>query len=230
VVKSIRLAHAYICVLKSAAGEVFSMKERTNRSFWDHISGIYDRFMKKDQNAYGEMIRLIRERVTPNMELLELATGTGLIALAIADRVRRIEATDFSPNMISEAKKKAVLPNVRFSVQDACNLPYEDKSFDCVVISNALHIMPEPELALENIRRVLKDDGVLIAPTFTHAENGRSGKVKAALMERFGFHAYHKWTQQEYCAFLEQNGFSVCREQVLKSDFPLTYAEAAKNR
>ena len=205
------------------------MKERTNRSFWNRISGIYDRFMKKDQNAYGEMIRLIRARVTPDMEVLELATGTGLISLAIADRIRRIEATDFSPNMIAEAEKKDTPPNVHFSVQDACNLPYEDKRFDCVIISNALHIMPEPELALKNIRRVLKDDGVLIAPTFTHAENERSGKVKAALMEMFGFHAYHKWTEQEYCAFLEQNGFSVCREQVLKADFPLTYAEAAKN-
>ena len=206
------------------------MKERTNRNFWNRISSLYDSVIKKDQKAYGEMIRLIRARVTPDMEVLELATGTGLISLAIADRVRRIEATDFSPNMIAEAEKKSTPPNVHFSVQDACNLPYEDKCFDCVIISNALHIMPEPELALENIRRVLKNDGVLIAPTFTHAENGRTGRVKAALMELFGFHAYHKWTEQEYCAFLEQNGFSICLEQVLKSDFPLTYAEAAKNR
>lgn len=204
------------------------MKERTNRGFWDRVSWLYDRFIKKDQNAYGEMICLIRTRVTQNMDVLELATGTGLIALAIADRVRSMEATDFSPNMIAEAKKKTSPPNVHFSVQDACNLPYEDKRFDCVIISNALHIMPEPEHALQNIRRVLKDDGVLIAPTFTHAENGRSGRMKAALMELLGFHAYHKWTEHGYCAFLQQNGFSIRRKQVLKSDFPLTYAEADK--
>lgn len=206
------------------------MKERTNRSFWNRVSWLYDGFIKKDQNAYGEMIRLIRARVTQNMDVLELATGTGLISLAIADRVRRVEATDFSPNMIAEASKKNTPTNVHFSVQDACNLPYADQSFDCVIISNALHIMPEPERALQNIRRVLKNDGVLIAPTFTHAENGRSGRLKAALMELFGFHAYHKWTEQAYCAFLEQNGFSVRREQVLKSDFPLTYAEADKHQ
>lgn len=204
------------------------MKERTNWSFWNHVSGIYDRFMKKDQKAYGEMIHLIRARVTQNMDVLELATGTGLIALAIADRVHSMEATDFSPNMIAEAEKKSTPPNVHFSVQDACNLPFAEKSFDCVIISNALHIMPKPDLALKNISRVLKDNGVLIAPTFTHAENERAGRVKAALMELFGFHVYHKWTEKEYCAFLKQNGFSVCREQVLKSDFPLTYAEAVK--
>ena len=38
-----------------------------------------------------------------------------------------------------------------------------------VIVSNALHIIPQPEKALQEIKRVLKDDGVLIAPTFTHA-------------------------------------------------------------
>ena len=49
-------------------------------------------------------------------------------------------------------------------------LPYADKSFDVVIVSNALHIVPQPEKALAEIHRILRDDGVLIAPTFTHAE------------------------------------------------------------
>ena len=40
-----------------------------------------------------------------------------------------------------------------------------------VIASNALHIVPQPEKALAEIHRVLKDDGVLIAPTFTHEGN-----------------------------------------------------------
>ncbi|UKI12848.1 MAG: class I SAM-dependent methyltransferase [Oscillospiraceae bacterium] len=43
-------------------------------------------------------------------------------------------------------------------------------------MSNALHIVPQPEKALREIRRVLKDDGVLIAPTFTHAGNSFSAR------------------------------------------------------
>ena len=53
-----------------------------------------------------------------------------------------------------------------------------------VIVSNALHIVPQPEKALAEIRRVLKDDGVLIAPTFTHAGNSFSGKVRAFFMKR----------------------------------------------
>ena len=43
-------------------------------------------------------------------------------------------------------------------------LPYVEESFDVVIVSNALHIVPQPEKALDEIRRVLKDDGVLMRP------------------------------------------------------------------
>ena len=61
-------------------------------------------------------------------------------------------------------------------------LPYAEESFEVVIVSNALHIVPQPEKALAEIRRVLKNDGVLIAPTFTHAGNSFSGKVRAFFM------------------------------------------------
>ena len=62
--------------------------------------------------------------------------------------------------------------------KDMFRLPYAQKSFEVVIASNALHIVPHPEKAMQEIRRVLKDDGVLIAPTFTHAENSVSGKAE----------------------------------------------------
>ena len=204
------------------------MKDQTNRSFWNRFAVLYDLIIKKDNFAYDEMYSLIRARVNQDMKVLELATGTGLIALEIADRVGFIEAADFSPRMIEEAKKKAGAAKINFSVHDACQLPYHDESFDCVIISNALHIMPKPELALKNIRRVLKMDGVLIAPNFTHADNDRTGQFKAGLMELFGFRAYHKWTADQYHAFLEENGYHVNKFQVLPAAFPLAYAEASK--
>ena len=204
------------------------MKDETNDSFWNRSAGIYDFVIKKSSRAYEEIYSLIRRRICPDMRVLELATGTGLISLAIADCAFRIEATDFSPRMIAEAKKKKAPDNVNFSVQDACKLSYSDKSFDCVIISNTLHIMPNPELALENIHRVLKDDGILIAPTFTHANSGSTGRIKERLMELVGFKAYHKWTEEQYCTFLNKNGFFVEQKVLLKSDFPLTYVEARK--
>ena len=108
-------------------------------------------------------------------------------------------------------------------------LPYADESFDVVIVSNALHIVPRPEKALAEIKRVLKDDGVLIAPTFTHAGNSFRGKVRAFFMKLAGFPLHSRWTSEEYLRFLRQNGWSVRKSTVLKASFPLTYAECVKS-
>ena len=110
-------------------------------------------------------------------------------------------------------------------MQDATNLPYAPGTFDAVVISNALHIMPEPEKALAEIRRVLKPGGLLIAPTFTAADS-LSGRMRIRLMELSGFKVFHKWTPKEYLDFLKDNGFTVTGRAVYGGVLALTYAEA----
>ena len=201
------------------------MSERKN--FWDKNAGRYDRFMRKDQAAYEKMYELIRP-IVRHKTVLELATGTGLIAKHIVNAAAHIEATDASPEMIAEARRDNQSAKLHFSVQDMFRLPYADKSFDVVIVSNALHIVPQPEKALAEIRRVLKDDGMLIAPTFTHAGNSFSGKVKAFFMKLAGFPRHGRWTSEEYLCFLRQNGWTVRKSAVLKASFPLTYAECEK--
>ena len=201
------------------------MKERKN--FWDRNAGRYDRFMRKDQAAYDEMYELIRP-VVRHKTVLELATGTGLIAKHIVIAAAHIEATDASAEMIAEAKRDNRSAKLHFSVQNMFCLPYADKSFDVVIVSNALHIVPQPEKALQEIKRVLKDDGVLIAPTFTHAGNSFTGKVRAFFMKQAGFPLHSRWTSEEYLRFLRQNGWTVRKSAALKASFPLTYAECVK--
>ena len=201
---------------------------RKHRNFWDKNAGRYDRFMRKDRAAYDEMYAMIRP-VVKAKTVLELATGTGLIAKNIVNTAAHIEATDASTGMIAEAKRGNQSAKLHFSVQDMFRLPYADKSFDVVIVSNALHIVPLPEKALAEIRRVLRDDGVLIAPTFTHAGNSFSGKVRAFFMRMAGFPLHSRWTSEEYLCFLRQNGWTVRKSVVLKASFPLTYAEFVKS-
>ena len=201
------------------------MKER--KTFWDKNAGRYDRFMRKDRAAYEEMYKLIRP-VVKAKTVLELATGTGLIAKHIVNAAAHIEATDASAEMILEAKRDNQSAKLHFSVQDMFRLPYADKSFDVVIVSNALHIVPQPEKALAEIRRVLKDDGVLIAPTFTHGNGTLQGRIKLFFMKLAGFPLNSRWSSADYLAFLRQNGWTVRKSAVLKGAFPLTYAECVK--
>ena len=198
------------------------------KTFWDRTAKSYDHFMKKDHKAYKQMYSLIYP-VVRHKQVLELATGTGLIAKHIVHSADHIEATDASQEMIEQAKQGVKSAKLYFSVQDMFHLPYADQSFDVVIVANALHIVPEPEKALSEIRRVLKDDGVLIAPTFTHADNAFFGKVKAFFMKLAGFPLHSKWTSNEYLAFLREKGWTVRESTVLKASFPLAYAECVKS-
>ena len=198
-----------------------------HKDFWDKNAGRYDHFMRKDGAAYDEMYELIRP-VVRHKTVLELAAGTGLIAKHIVNAAAHIEATDASAEMIAEAKRDNRSAKLHFSVQDMFRLPYADESFEVVIVSNALHIVPQPEKALAEIHRVLRDDGVLIAPTFTHAENSFFGNSKAFLLKLAGFPLHSRWTSEEYLCFLQQNGWTVRKSVVLKASFPLIYAECEK--
>mgnify|MGYP004500050495 FL=1 len=200
---------------------------REHKNFWDRNAGRYDRFMRKDRVAYEKMYGLIRP-VVKGKTVLELAAGTGLIAKNIVNAAAHIEATDASVEMIAEAKRNNQSAKLHFSVQDMFRLPYADKSFEVVIVSNALHIVPQPEKALAEIHRVLRDDGVLIAPTFTHAENSFFGNSKAFFLKLAGFPLHSRWTSEEYLCFLQQNGWTVRKNAVLKASFPLIYAECEK--
>lgn len=200
-----------------------------NKGFWDRWAKRYDFMMSKDCKTYENLVGRMKKVLTRNMFALELACGTGLLSVRLAGSVKHLEATDFSKEMISKAKGKTHSSRLHFSVQDATNLSYADRTFDAVIISNALHIMPEPEIALSEIRRVLKRDGILIAPTYT-AAGSILGRLKIRMMELSGFLVFNKWTPEEYLNFLNDNGFVISNSEIYGGGLTLTYIEAKIKR
>ena len=90
---------------------------RDHENFWDRNAARYDRFMRKDRAAYEEMYALIRP-VVKAKTVLELATGTGLIAKHIVNAAAHIEATDASAEMIAEAKRVNVRKGFSSSISE----------------------------------------------------------------------------------------------------------------
>lgn len=198
---------------------------KDNKGFWNSWAGRYDKFMRGDKDTYARLVNRMKRKLNRNMVVLELACGTGILSVQLAGSVKLLEATDFSEEMVKQAKRKCHSTRLHFSVQDATALPYAPRTFDAVIISNALHIMPSPEKALAEIRRVLKPDGILIAPTFT-AAGSLFGRMKIRIMELSGFKVFHKWTPQGFLSFLGENGFAVTDSKVYGGRLALTYAEA----
>lgn len=118
------------------------------------------------------------------------------------------------------------MENLVFEIADVTNLQYKNNSFDVVIISNTLHILQNPEKVLDEIKRVLKVDGILISPTFTHGKMKPRKKLLAAIMQKItGFKAVNAWSKEEFIKFLENNSYRIIRVKSLKASFPLTYVE-----
>ncbi|MDW5562019.1 MAG: methyltransferase domain-containing protein [Methanomassiliicoccus sp.] len=96
---------------------------------------------------------------------LDIGTGAGHTALALAPRVRKVEAIDVTEEMLREARKlarKRGIENVDFHTGDAMALPYGDRSFDIVTCRRAAHHFTDLEQALGEMARVLKLGGRLV--------------------------------------------------------------------
>ncbi|MBQ1643569.1 MAG: class I SAM-dependent methyltransferase [Treponema sp.] len=193
---------------------------------WNFFAPIYERAMKSQKSIYDYIYKEISAAASAK-NVLELATGPGMIAKHIAPSAKSVTATDFAPKMIEAAKKGSVPDNVSFEVADATNLRYQNDSFDLVVIANALHIIPEPEKALAEIDRVLKANGTLIAPNFIEREKGKKN-LWQKILSLVGIKFAHEWTKEEYKTFLSDHGWQVTKSHVCKGRIDLLYAECKR--
>jgi demethylmenaquinone methyltransferase/2-methoxy-6-polyprenyl-1,4-benzoquinol methylase len=99
-------------------------------------------------------------------KIVDLATGTGDLALAVQKKLPDAEVTgvDFLPEMLELARKKGVRETI---LADAMKLPFPDASFDCVTIAFGLRNMENWRDALVEMSRVLKRDGRLLVLEFS---------------------------------------------------------------
>ena len=195
-------------------------------NIWNIFAPVYELTMRSQKSIYDYLYRRIGE-VAKGKDVLELATGPGMIARHIAALANHVVATDFAPKMIETARKAKNPENVRFEVADATSLRFMDESFDVVVIANALHIIPNPEKALAEIDRVLKKDGILIAPNFIFQAGGKKN-LWQKFLSLVGVRFAHEWTEDEYKSFLKGNGWTITKDCVMKGRIDLAYVECRK--
>ena len=101
----------------------------------------------------------------PGERILDLAAGTGASSAALAKGGAEVVACDLSEGMIEVGRERH--PEIEFVHGNAMDLDFEDGSFDAVTISWGLRNIPDPQLALREMARVVRPRGRLVVLEFS---------------------------------------------------------------
>jgi demethylmenaquinone methyltransferase/2-methoxy-6-polyprenyl-1,4-benzoquinol methylase len=165
-------------------------KRRTVRAIFATIADRYD--LITVVLSYGQDRRWKRRLLDlaapqPDARALDLATGTGDIALALAARGARVVGLDVTRRMIELARAKAVRLHTHeramFLVGDMTALPFPSRSFEIVTTGYGLRNVPDLAAAIDEIARVLTTGGQLLSLDFNRPSNG---VVRAAYLAYLG--------------------------------------------
>ena len=194
------------------------MNNRQNKEkrFWNRFAKYYDSFINKVfRKTYKTILENIDADLNLNSKVLEIGTGTGIIPFSIYSKVSSIIATDISAGMIYIAKQKlekSKIRNIDFHIQDSYNLTFPDKTFDVVIASNLFHLLYEPEKPIKEIKRVMKDNGIFIAPTLCVGENFKSKIIATIIGSLSGFKVVNKWSFTDFKSMLTNNGLIIYKD------------------
>ena len=160
---------------------------------------------------------------------LDVATGGGHTALAVAPHVARITVSDLTPRMLEQARAYLTsqgVSNADYEVADAEQLPFADNSFDRVTCRIAPHHFPNVAQAVREIARVLKPQGVfLLIDSIAPDDPKLDTFLNTVEKRRDGSHG-RSWTLKEWHHFFTEAGLHVEHEEIFRR--PLQFDDWTK--
>lgn len=186
------------------------MWSRSNRSFYDRISSIYDDVYVAHR-VHAESMSKILHNIFPNrpdqVSVLDLGCGTGMLSLTLVNNGFEVVGTDISFPALCILRQRNSKINVIQT--DASFLSIPDESFDAVVCLGAWRHFMDIDKILEEICRVLNRDGVFIVGYFPPAIAGIFN-VKDNILGNSLIWLYHLFTKR--LRYFDRVDFSFERE------------------
>ncbi len=138
-----------------------------------YFDSVAERWDELREGYFGEEVSeavLEEAELERSLNVLDVGTGTGFLAIKAALKVRRACGVDRSLKMLSRAKEKAEekdIGNLTLAVGDFLRLPFREGSAHRVLANMVLHHSPEPEAAISEMARLLTPGGVLVLSDLT---------------------------------------------------------------
>jgi SAM-dependent methyltransferase len=133
------------------------------------IAGDFGQIAKATASGAEDFIKRLNLRA--GMKVLDVACGSGNLALPAARMGAIVTGVDIAPNLIAQARENAEREGlqIQFDEGDAEALPYEDASFDAVVTMFGAMFAPRPELVAAELKRVCRPGGFIAMANWTPA-------------------------------------------------------------
>jgi len=163
-----------------------------------------------DQEVLAWVVRLAKPE--PGWRALDVATGTGHTAFALAPYVSSVVGIDLTPQMLAEAQAlqaRLGVTNVSFEVADVHRLPFGHADFDLVTCRRAGHHFSNIRLALSEMCRVLKPGGRLVIDDRSIPEDDEVDRIMNALDLLHDESHVREYRPSEWAAMLPEAGFRV---------------------
>jgi phosphatidylethanolamine/phosphatidyl-N-methylethanolamine N-methyltransferase len=171
------------------------------RKAYDKWAPIYD--LVYDGLTAPARRAAVRAALSNGRRILEVGVGTGL-SLRNYPRETEIYGVDLSYGMLVRAREKIARRRLRhvrlIAAMDACRLGFADESFDAVVAQFVITLVPEPEVALKEMARVLRPGGEIILTNHLGAEEGLQAAIEekcASIAKRIGWSTEFKLSRIE---------------------------------
>ncbi|MFA6001476.1 MAG: methyltransferase domain-containing protein [Thermoleophilia bacterium] len=176
-----------------------------------------DRYAELDVFSDEQFYRPLLDLADPGSgdHALDLATGTGLLALMVARKATRVVGVDVTPEMLEKARERIATgapDNIEFLEAPVSELPFPDGSFDLVTCRLAFHHFPDPAEALAQISRVLKPGGRFVMEDVFGPDDAAIRVKRERLEKLFDPSHVRAWSPAQLRALLQKAGFRISGE------------------
>nr|WP_026695546.1 class I SAM-dependent methyltransferase [Peribacillus kribbensis] len=155
-------------------------------------------------------------------KVLDVATGGGHTANALAPCAARVTALDLTREMLAAAEKFIKgngFGNVEFKQGDAENLPFADSSFDLVTCRIAPHHFPNVKAFLSQVYRVLTPKGIFLLDDNVVPEDDELDRFYNQIEKIRDYSHFRAWKKTEWISMLEAVGFTLSQLHHFEKNF-----------
>lgn len=198
--------------------------EQAARRIFGERSSFYTKSaVHKDPEVLKRIIRLAGPRV--DSLALDIATGSGHTAAALAPKVSAVVGIDITPQMIGEAQKLTLelgIGNVLLCLADTHTLPFQNQTFNIVTCRRAAHHFSNIMHALQEMKRVMRSNGRLVVDDRSVPEDDFVDGCMNELDRLHDASHVREYRPSQWVSMLQASGFKVDLIEPYSKNLPLT--------